>query len=416
MHFERTTNQALTRDLYKVCDGEQTRNIIGEYSSKSTWQPKDIIKTVIEACLQKTSLEDICESKENPSADRIQDRINELELNQIDQLVNGWINDQIYRMRFHKNTCLTISIDFHQQPYYGDSSPDWVVGMKQKKGTNYSICFVLVTITTNKIRCPIYVKLLTKKEYCDKVGLITTVWSRLPLNLAIKRVFLDRWFCADSIIEFLEDRRLKYVMAAKRISAVKKSLVTIQEYLEQLAGFSGINFDNKRELGKWVRKRGLDTFTIKYITLKKGGTPTTLVAAFVRVKTHNRDPTKRWTYILYLYITNCRVSPRYVVKLYGKRWIIETDFRCIDTFKAVTNSTSPQLRFLFFGLAVLFDLLWIFYSTLINRLLDGCIETFNNYFCIFIKQSDTLQFTARKFLRCVRDDIFPLVSFRGGDA
>ena len=416
MRFQRTTNQALTRDIYKVCDGELTKEVIGEYSHKSTWQPKNILGTVIEACLQKTSLEDVCESKENPSADRVQDRINELELDQIDHLLNGWMNEQVNRLRFHKNTKLTISIDFHHQLYYGDPSPEWVVGMKRKKGTSYCICFVLVTITTNKIRCPIYVKLLTRKEYTDKVGLFAVVWSKLPINLCIKRVFLDRWFSYDPIIEFLADRRLEYVMATRRGSTVKKSLVTIQECLKQLAGFSGINFEDKRELGKWVRKRGIDTFTVKHITLKRGGTPTTLVAVFVRIKTHNRDPTKRWTYALYLYITNCRVSPRYIVKLYSKRWIIETDIRCIDTFKAVTNSTSPQLRFLFFGLAVLLDVLWIFHSTLFNRLLDNPGETPNIGFFISIKQSDTLQFTARRFLRYIRDEIFPLLSFRGGDA
>lgn len=416
MKFNRTTNKALTRDIYKVCDGEVTRRIVGDYSHKSKWHPKDMIRTVIEACLQKTSLEDVCESKDNPSADRVQDRVNELDLDQIDQLLNGWMNEQIKRLRFHQNTKLTISIDFHQQPYYGDPSPEWVIGMKRKKGTSYCICFVLVTITTNKIRCPIYVKLVTKKEYSNKVGLFTKIWSELPLNLLIQRVFLDRWFSDDSIIEFLNDRRLEYVIATRRGLSVRKTLGTIQECLKQLAGFSGINFDDRRELGQWVRKRGLDTFTVKYITLKKGGTPTTLVAAFVRIKNYNRDPTKRWTYGLYLYITNCRVSPRYIVKLYSKRWIIETDIRCIGTFKAVTNSISPQLRFLFFGLAVLFDLLWVFYSTLVNRLLDQPYETFNNHFFVPIKQSDTLQFTARRFLRCVRDEISPLLSFRGGDA
>jgi hypothetical protein len=416
MHFERTTKKALTRDIYKVCDGEQTRVILGEYSPKSTWQPKNILKTVIEACLQKTSLEDICESKETPSADRVQDRLNELELDQIDQLLSGWMNEHVNRLQFHKNTSLTISIDLYQQPYYGDPSPDWIIGTKRKKGTSYCICFALVTITTNRIRCPIYVKLLRKKQYGDKIGLFTLIWSKLPINLAIKRVLLDRWFSYDPVIKFLEERGLEYVMATRRCLSVKKSLATIQESLSQLAEFAGINFKDKRELGIWCRKRGLDTFTVKHITIKKGGTPTTLVAAFVRIKTHNRDPAKRWTYALYLYITNCRVSPRHIIKLYSKRWIIETDIRCIGTFKAVTNSTSPQLRFLFFGLAVLFDLLWILYSTLINRSLDGSIEAFKNYFFISIKQSDTLQFTAQKFLRCVRDDIFPLLSFRGGDA
>ncbi len=117
--------------------------------------------------------------------------------------------------------------------------------MKRKKGTNYGICFVLVTITTNKIRCPIYVKLLTKKEFSDKIGLFTTIWSRLPLNFVIKRVLLDRWFSYDPVIEFLEERGLEYVMATRRGFAVKKSLVTIQESLSQLAGFAGINFKDK---------------------------------------------------------------------------------------------------------------------------------------------------------------------------
>ncbi|MCK4849224.1 MAG: hypothetical protein KAT16_09375, partial [Candidatus Heimdallarchaeota archaeon] len=93
MKFNRTTNKALTRDIYKVCDGEVTRRIVGDYSHKSKWQPKDMIRTVIEACLQKTSLEDVCESKDNPSADRVQDRVNELDLDQIDQLLNGWMNE-----------------------------------------------------------------------------------------------------------------------------------------------------------------------------------------------------------------------------------------------------------------------------------------------------------------------------------
>ena len=57
MRFERTTKKALTRDIYKDCDGEQTKSIIGEYSHNSTWKPKDIIRTIIEACFQKTSLE-----------------------------------------------------------------------------------------------------------------------------------------------------------------------------------------------------------------------------------------------------------------------------------------------------------------------------------------------------------------------
>ncbi len=385
MKFNRTTKQAITRDIYKVCDGEQTKEIIGEYHPTSTWQPEDILKTVSEACLQKTSLEDLCESQKNPSVDTVQKRINELELDQIDQLINGWINDQVGRLHFHGNTHLTISVDFHQQPYYGDPFPERVIGMKRKKGTNYCICFLLVSITTDKIRCPINTKLVTKTEYSDKVGLLAKTWFILPKSFLIKRVYLDRWFCEDPIIEFLEYRGLEYVIAAKRVKSVKTSLAEVRACVEQLATLSDVDLEDKFALGQWCRKRGLDTFKVRDILLKKRGTPTTLVATFVRVRTHNRDPARRWSYTLYLYVTNCRVSTRYVVKLYSKRWIIETDIRCIGTFKAVTNSTNPQLRSLLFGLAVLLDVLWIVYSTFTARLHDSVGDTFINPSYIPIK-------------------------------
>ena len=37
-------------------------------------------------------------------------------------------------------------------------------------------------------------KLLPETEYMDKVGVFTEVWAKLPINLSIKRVFLDDWF------------------------------------------------------------------------------------------------------------------------------------------------------------------------------------------------------------------------------
>ena len=118
MRFERTTKKVLTRDIYKVCDGEQTKQVLGEYSSNSKWLPKDIIRNLFQDCFLNNSLEDVCESKKTPSADRVQDRINELDLNQIDQLINGWMNESISRLYFHPNTKITVAVDFNYKPYY----------------------------------------------------------------------------------------------------------------------------------------------------------------------------------------------------------------------------------------------------------------------------------------------------------
>ena len=259
MRFDGTTKKAISRDLYKVCASAQTKEIIGKYHQASNWRPEDIIKSVSEACLQRTSLEEVCEAKENPSADTVLRRIRQLQLEQLDQMVNGWINDNVQRIKFHGNTKLTVAIDFHQQPYYGDPSVEWVVGMKRKKGTSYCICFVLVTIATGRICCPVYVKLVTKKEYADKVGLLAQLWYKLPVGLNIRRVFMDRWFCDDAVIGFLEDLHLEYVIAARRVTSVKKTVREVQACIEQLAAFAGVRLEDKREVGQWCRRRGLDT-------------------------------------------------------------------------------------------------------------------------------------------------------------
>ena len=104
------------------------------------------------------------------------------------------------------------------------------------------------------------------------------------------------------------------------------------------------------------------------------------------------------------------------MKLYSKRWIVETDIRCTNDFRAVTNSTSPQLRLLFYGLAMVFNALWIVFSTLINRLNDLSFDSLREDSIIAIKQADELVCIARWFLRFIRHEIFPLLCFQGVDA
>ncbi|MFX1255226.1 MAG: hypothetical protein ACFFCZ_26735 [Promethearchaeota archaeon] len=44
MTFPRITQTFVARELYKLCAGSIIRRILGQYSSRSIWQPQDIIK------------------------------------------------------------------------------------------------------------------------------------------------------------------------------------------------------------------------------------------------------------------------------------------------------------------------------------------------------------------------------------
>ena len=147
MYQLKINGQFIHTELYKLCDGESTRQISSEYSPKAIWKPADIFRTIFEACLEHTSIENICSTPETPSADTIHTRCGELDLNQTERLVNEWATEISSRLQFPKKTYLTMSIDLYHRTYYGNPNKEWVAGMKRKKGTNYAVTNLVVTLT-----------------------------------------------------------------------------------------------------------------------------------------------------------------------------------------------------------------------------------------------------------------------------
>ena len=416
MTFPRITQTFVEKELYKLCAGSIIRRILGQYSSRSTWQPQDIIKRLIQACVEQTSVEDICSTSAGPSADRVHQRLAGHQLAQLERLVNEWLIEIASRQDFHPQTKITVAIDFHHQPFYGKRELDWVTGMKPKKGTFHAITFLLVSLTTGTQRCPLTVRLITRPLLKRKAQLIDQILAELTTWLPIKRVLLDRGFCEAGIIQVLEARGLEYLIAAKRHGLVKTAAVEIQACVAAHARQAGVDITDSIRLGQWARKQGLDQFRVRYVSLGYQSTPVELVAVLVRLRTHHRDPLKRWTYRWFLYLTNCPLTPRVIVRLYGKRWMIETDIRCIAEFKAVTNSTQPQVRFLLYGLAMVLDALWTVCSLLLNRLRSHGPFPITEETRFRVKQSDAILIIARAFKRYVRTKILPELRFPGGDA
>lgn len=416
MHFQRTTKKFIKNELYKLCDGYDTRQILGEYTHTSKWKPHDIIKRLIQTCLERTSLEDICSTTEGPSADTVHRRCSELQMDQIEKLVNNWLIEVVSRLKIHHNSKITVAIDLYEQPFYGEPSYNWVIGTKRKKGTSYAITYLVASIATQNIRCPVAVRLMTNKRVKTKVAVISQILDELFVWLPIKRVLFDRGFCQEDILQLMDDRGLEYVIAAIRHGQIKQASQEIHACVKELASQAGVDVTDSFALGRWARKQGLDTYRVEHVSTGKKRTPVPLVAVFVPTRRYHRDPLKRRTYSLFMYLTNCHLTPRSIVKLYSKRWIVETDIRCINEFKPVTNSILPQLRLLFYGLAMILDALWIVFSTLISCISNEIDITITSGTQFIVKQIDELQCIARYFIRFLRCEIFPLLFFQGGNA
>ena len=415
-NIEQLTQSFVGSEVNKLCGRDSIKEYFGKFSKNSVWNIEDIIKVLIEACVENTSIEDVCTSKDRPSADTVHRRISQIKIEDIDELINEWLIEVSSRVRFHKNTKITVSFDLHELPFYGDREREWILGTKRNKGTSYAIKFLVATITTGTIRLPVSVVYLTKERYLNIVDYVEAIINDIELWLNIKEVLLDRGFCKNDIIKLLEERKLNYVIAAIRHGDIKRAYEVIKQSIENMASEAGIDIKNPLELGKWARKEKVDEFYVDYVSTGKNRYPTRLVAVLVRQRTNNKDPLKRWTYSLFLYVTNIKCSARRIVKKYSKRWIIETDFRCIGDFKAVSNSRIPHTRILLFGLAVVLDALWVVSSALNTIVKKGKVNKVINETIISLRQTFQLMCTGRWFKRWLRTKILAEMSFRVGVA
>ena len=411
-----STNKHIESELYKVCAGEDATSIMGYYKHNSIWGPHDILKVLIHACSENTSIEDICYDFPGPSADTVHRRVNELQLDQIEQLINNLLREIVSRLVFHANTKLTVSFDGHDKPYYGNINKEWVTGMKRKDGTNWCTKFTIVSITTGTIRCPVYVKLMTKDNFKDPHNIVCEILDNLQMWLPIRRVLMDRWYHQRKIIDEINFRGLKFVIAAKKIGIIKQQHQLVLDTIKSQAKIEGIDTNDKLALGRWARKKGLNYFWNENAIIDRKGTRASLVMAFLKHKVKHKNPLKRETYNLVVYLTNIKVNPEQIVKIYDRRWLIETDIRCVGVFKAISNSRKGNVRFLLFGFAAVLDALWVVTTVLMNRIIEyGDIEIIEETIFL-IYQRDSLLIIARRFKRYIRTKILLNFSFQGGDA
>ena len=226
--IESATHSYVKTEINKLCGKEQIRQLFGEFPHNCTWNVDEIIKLLIHACIENTSIEDVCTSNNMPSADTVHRRLAKLPLESLDEITNEWIQDISSRVRFHRNTRITVAFDLHEILFYGDNDKEWIIGMKRKAGTSYAIKFLTATISTGTVRLPVAVVYLTKERHNRISEYVQSIINDLQLWINIEMVLLDRGFCSNEIVEFLEFRGLNYVMAAVRHFDIKEAAKNIE--------------------------------------------------------------------------------------------------------------------------------------------------------------------------------------------
>ena len=230
------------------------------YSKQSQWSTTDVFFRLVQASLEKSSLEDICTSFEGCSADTVQYRMKKLDYSRTVQQINDMLRYTAQGFKIHKNKILTIAIDVTDYPWYGNRDHTLSVGSKQKAGTFFFNRYFTVCILTKNYRIPIYIYPIRQEDGLSPHKLIEDLIREVHWWCPFSRLFADVWFFSKDLFELLDLYKINYLCNLKVQRLGKQGLNQIKEVQSLLAKADGIDTNNLGCFYKWLKKRHLLTF------------------------------------------------------------------------------------------------------------------------------------------------------------
>lgn len=233
----------------------------------------------------------------------------------------------ISNVRLKKLGKVVLIIDETHEPYYGKKKDVWIHDYKPKKGCTGSYKFMCISVLIGNHR--LLVDAIPMSVFSDKLKILHEMLSYLKSIVWINVVLLDRGFNSGEFTDILKNLRLKYLMLYRKTAGVKPLIEKTKTYSKQ-----------------------------KYLVNKKHETNLVIIKDKIKGKE-----------IVWIFVTNLEKCFSYI-RLYKKRWNIETGFRVCDEARIKTKSRKIETRYFLFLVAFLFYNGWkIFCNEPLKRVL-----------------------------------------------
>ena len=299
--------------------------------------PTEAWQLLAYASVNGITLESACQAlPQGPSGNRLREVLLPAlpERAKLQSQLNRLLRSQLHPSLWKKPRGLHVAIDLVLIPYHGQpqSEDDEVMRGPARSGTTHFHGYATATIVHDKRRYTLALRFVRKGESMDTV--VRWLLDRIKrLKLRLRRVYLDAGFASVPVFQTLRRRRLTYLVPLP------------------LRGRSG---------GIRALFRGRHSYH-GYYTLNSHtfGTCRLQVVVVVRYyKGHKHKHGRRWL----VYALNGLprgTDPRHIFQWYRRRFGIESTYRLMNRVRARTSSTSPVLRLLLVGLALILVNLYV---------------------------------------------------------
>jgi len=291
-----------------------------ELKKGALYQKEDLIDLTLNTALMNCYAEGFAkalrEKRHTPTSETLLDYFKLQKVDDILETAKVQINRCVAILKkkgIHLNKA-ALAFDWHDQPYYGSHHTQGVIGTKPKDGTAYAYCYLTVSIITPKKRLVLAVlPLKTRDDLPQLVLSLLNLMMQYVKNLAY--VAFDNGFQDSKLLQALIDRNVPFVIPLRYTVKLRR---------------------------RWRWKRYAKRFS--YNTQ---GVEVDVVEAV------------DFKGVQYFLGTNLAGRPKRILKLYKKRWGIETSYRMIGQFYPKTTSNSYAIRVFYFVLAVLLYNVWV---------------------------------------------------------
>lgn len=275
----------------------------------------DIASRIVQSANENRSLEEQYKLTGYLSADRVLDKLHNIEEGKPMLLVE-WFNVKFLQKLLPKT--ITLAVDIHDRIFYGNKNHPEIIGTK---GGRYARRYIEISSVKPALFInALPVNLFTNDKKTLLKWLIDSFKGHFP-KTQIGLLLVDRGFFTKEVVNFLVETNQKFIMPAIKNERVKK-LIGLYECGE-LKDKIRYKFGN------------VCVNLIFFPVTNKNGEKETLV-----------------------YITNTKMDPIRVHLTYKKRWQIETNFREQNNFMLKTKTKDFKIRYFTFVLAGLLFNLW----------------------------------------------------------
>lgn len=260
-----------------------------------------------------------------PSGDALMQQLQKLDFKLIESQFDNLFDRQFRDMFGKKKPKAIAIIDIHEQETYckDRKTNPYTPGGKHKNGTNFFFKFATIQILFKDKILTMKVKICRRKQPLKQI--VDCLIRHVKKYVRIKLLLLDRGFRNVDIFNELEFIQVPVLMPCIKDDKTKK------EFIKARGKFKVVKYWWRNVKGEYA---DFKLVAMKLDNGKEIGFYTTIKFAFLR-------------------------GPHYFLKLYAKRWNIETGYRLQNMFLPKTTCVKGVVRFFYFCYAVAMHNLWL---------------------------------------------------------